>query len=551
MDNSESMTESHLDSQDRSCAYFYYLWGNHSESNRKYKEAIDAYEKALLCDPYGSMILEKLVVVCLRIGNEAKAALHLQKLVTQQQGTISQNLLLARLLAGLGQFDKAVDRYQYILKRKPDNEMALLQLGLLYTVEKKYAKAGETFLSVIRIQPDSYPASLYLAKLYAEMDRVDDALSRYNNALLLNPSSELMDEIAIFCSHHQRYDDLARMYTAVLQEDPANETANLGLAQTLFVQGKEEQAISHLLKLKQTGTPTHRYDLMLGRYYISKNNLEKARSFLLSSFGRKATSEVRYLLALLSVKLEHQEVALELLSKIEPDDPEYDKAVQLDVMILRSMDRFDDAVAKLVKKLDDKERVQPEDYLMLADLFQEQKKMARAVEILEQSFKQFPKNEQIIFELGLLYEKTGKSKQAMYTMQKLLAINGDHPQALNYIGYTWADNSIHLEQALEYIKRAVHLLPENGYIQDSLGWVCYRLGSLDKAKTILEKAISLAPDDPLIHDHLGDVYQQLGKNSKAIKSYTNALKFFQNEKKKQLMHRKIESIHENAKDNSQ
>jgi len=290
---------------------------------------------------------------------------------------------------------------------------------------------------------------------------------------------------------------------------------------------------------------------MLGRYYISKNNLEKARSFLLSSFGRKATSEVRYLLALLSVKLEHQEVALELLSKIEPDDPEYDKAVQLDVMILRSMDRFDDAVAKLVKKLDDKERVQPEDYLMLADLFQEQKKMARAVEILEQSFKQFPKNEQIIFELGLLYEKTGKSKQAMYTMQKLLAINGDHPQALNYIGYTWADNSIHLEQALEYIKRAVHLLPENGYIQDSLGWVCYRLGSLDKAKTILEKAISLAPDDPLIHDHLGDVYQQLGKNSKAIKSYTNALKFFQNEKKKQLMHRKIESIHENAKDNSQ
>jgi len=549
-DNSKSITPPPLDSQDRSCAYFYYLWGNHSESNRKYKEAIDAYEKALLCDPYSSMILEKLVVVSLRIGNEAKAALHLQKLVTEQQGTISQNLLLARLLARLGQLDKAAQRYQYVLKREPNNETARLQLGLLYTIEKKYAKAEETFLSVTRMKPESYPASLYLAKLYGEMDNVDRAILWYNKALLLNPSSELMDEIAIFCSHHQRYDDLARIYSTVLQKYPANEAANLGLAQTHFVQGKDEQAISHLLKLKQTGSPSHRYDLMLGRYYFGNNNLEKARLFLLSSFEQKETSELRYLLALLSVKQERREEALELLSKIDPDDPEYDNAVQLDVMILRSMGRVDDAVEKIVQKMDNKERTQPEDYLLLSDLFQEQKKMARAIEILEESLKQFKKNELILFELGLLYEKTGKSKQAMSTMQNLLRINGNHPQALNYIGYTWADNNIHLEQALEYIKRAVHLLPENGYIQDSLGWVYYRLGNLDKARAILEKAISLAPGDPLIHDHLGDVHRGLGNNNKAIESYTNALKFFQDEKKKQLMRQKIESIHEKTENNS-
>lgn len=542
--NTKSMTVPLLDSQDRSCAYFYYLWGNHSESNQKFEEAIDAYEKALLCDPYGSMILEKLVVVSLRIGNEAKAALHLEKLVTQHQGTISQNLLLARLLACLGQLDKAVERYQYVLKREPNNETAQLQLGLLYTIEKKYAKAKETFLSVTRMKPDSYPASLYLAKLYAEMDRISDALQWYNKALLLNQSSELLDEIAIFCCHNQRYDDLARIYSTVLQKDPENETANLGLAQILFFQGKDEQAISHLLKHRQTGISTHRYDLMLGRYYISKNNLEKARSFLLSSFRQKETSEVRYILALLSVKQERRQEALGLLSKIGTDDPEHDKAIQLYVMILRSMGRIDDAVEKLVKKLDNKERAQPEDYLLLSDLFQEQRKMARAVKILEESSKLFQKNEHIIFELGLLYEKTGKSEQAMSTMQNLLRINGNHPQALNYIGYTWADNNIHLDKALEYIKRAVHLLPENGYIQDSLGWVYYRLGNLDKAKTILEKAILLAPDDPLIHDHLGDVYRGLGNNCKASESYTNALKYLQDEKKKHLMRQKIKSIHE-------
>ena len=56
--------------------------------------------------------------------------------------------------------------------------------------------------------------------------------------------------------------------------------------------------------------------------------------------------------------------------------------------------------------------------------------------------------------------------------------------------------------------------PEDGYIVDSLGWAHYRLGDYTSAVQYLEKAIELVPEDPTINDHLGDAYWQSGRASR-------------------------------------
>jgi Flp pilus assembly protein TadD len=75
------------------------------------------------------------------------------------------------------------------------------------------------------------------------------------------------------------------------------------------------------------------------------------------------------------------------------------------------------------------------------------------------------------------------------------------------------------------IQRAVELMPNDGYIVDSLGWAYYRLGEFANATQILEHAIELVPEDPTVNDHLGDAYWQSGRMGEARYQWRRALQF--------------------------
>jgi tetratricopeptide (TPR) repeat protein len=102
-------------------------------------------------------------------------------------------------------------------------------------------------------------------------------------------------------------------------------------------------------------------------------------------------------------------------------------------------------------------------------------------------------------------------------------LNPDNAEALNYLGYTYADHGIFLEEAEELVSKAARLRPEDGYIVDSLGWVYFKQGRFPEAARELERAGSLVPDDPVILEHLGDAYRQLGQGARALEVYRKAL----------------------------
>jgi len=540
------ITNSLPDTQDRSCAYFYYLSGNHAEYNQQLSEALEAYEKAFICDPAGDLILEKLVIIHIKMDNEVKAAQYLQILINKYPENINRQLLLARLYVHLDKPDKAIHLYLNILKDDPGNESGLLQLGLVYTSQKKYQLAKAAFLSVISINKDSYPANLYLARLAAEMNQVKSALEWYNKSLVLNWSPELINEVVQFCSIHQLYDELLRIYELVLLRHPTNETAGFGIIHILLLQGKEDEALLRASKLQLGIKIVPKLNLLLGRYFFAKKEYTKSESMLVRMLEKEYSSAPNYLLALVYIKQNKNQKALDLLTKLKPEDDEYQDGTHLQVKLLQDMKKNDEAIRFLQRKTADKKHVVPLDFLLLASLYQDLKDNDSAIDILNRSLKTFPNNEQILFELGLMYEKTGKQDLAIKIMQQLLLINQNHAEALNYLGYTWADNNEHLQQALKYIQQAITLKPNNGYIHDSLGWAYFRMGHLEKARTTLEHAISLAPDDPFIHDHLGDVYLQLSLPEKAVESYQKSFFLFSEKEEKELIKKKIDTINESV-----
>jgi tetratricopeptide (TPR) repeat protein len=116
---------------------------------------------------------------------------------------------------------------------------------------------------------------------------------------------------------------------------------------------------------------------------------------------------------------------------------------------------------------------------------------------------------------GIAYERNKQWPRAEADFKKALELRPDQPQVLNYLGYSWVDQGINLEPALDMIEKAVEQAPNDGYIIDSLGWAFYRLGRYDEAVEALEQAVQLRPDDPEINDHLGDAYWRADRRLEA------------------------------------
>ncbi len=94
---------------------------------------------------------------------------------------------------------------------------------------------------------------------------------------------------------------------------------------------------------------------------------------------------------------------------------------------------------------------------------------------------------------------------------------------LNYLGYSWIDMGVHLDEGMDLIRKAVELRPRSGFIVDSLGWAYFRLGKYSDAVEQLERAVELMPSDPVVNDHLGDAYWRVGRKLEATFQWNHAL----------------------------
>ncbi|MDJ0895061.1 MAG: tetratricopeptide repeat protein [Alphaproteobacteria bacterium] len=129
----------------------------------------------------------------------------------------------------------------------------------------------------------------------------------------------------------------------------------------------------------------------------------------------------------------------------------------------------------------------------------------------------------LFYRRGMALERDKQWPRAEKDFLKALELQPDHPLVLNYLGYSWIDQGLHLEKARGMIERAVEQRPNDGYIVDSLGWADYRLGNYESAVIHLERAVELRPQDPVINDHLGDALWHVGRHAEARFQWRRAL----------------------------
>ncbi|MDP8243517.1 MAG: tetratricopeptide repeat protein [Candidatus Hinthialibacter antarcticus] len=130
---------------------------------------------------------------------------------------------------------------------------------------------------------------------------------------------------------------------------------------------------------------------------------------------------------------------------------------------------------------------------------------------------------QASFQLAYVYDKQDRLGDVETVMRELIERFPGDPEAYNYLGYTFADRSLKVEEGLGLIEKALHIQPNNGNYIDSLGWAYFRLEKYDEAIDQLERAAKIEEDHPIILDHLGDAYAKKGMTEKALQAWRQAL----------------------------
>jgi len=166
----------------------------------------------------------------------------------------------------------------------------------------------------------------------------------------------------------------------------------------------------------------------------------------------------------------------------------------------------------------------PNLYAYLAALYQEKKRYPEAEDILKEGLKDFPQSAELHYGLGEVYSKMEHFEESIKQMRHVLGIDPEHAEALNFIGYSYADQGIHLAEAERLIHKALTLKPDNGYILDSMGWVYFKQNKMEQAIHYLKEAGKRIPEDPTIAEHLGDAFKKAGRIQEAMEAYKQALK---------------------------
>ncbi|WP_035237664.1 tetratricopeptide repeat protein [Desulfobacter vibrioformis] len=506
-------------------ASYYYLMARRYDSKNEADQEQKALEKAIAKDPE-SCFLQREYIICLQKQKKSGQAMALaQHLAEKYPDNVENLLLLARLKKG-DEKDMTV-LLERILKLALEDKETFLRLGKVYMDEGMTLKALNLFSRMASIFPDYYVAHFYLGETRRMTDQPAAARDAYLKTLelepgLLEPRFRLVDVYKTMGEEENKA-EIIKNLEEILDFDPKEERALIELALLYFDTRDFQNADDMFSKLSREIWKNPDLVVDIAQILIPERRYQDAVT-VLSQIRRAVpgNANINFFLGMAYEGLKKPDKAIECYLKVTPDHPQYKRTILSIAFLYKDMNRTEEAI----RFLEQHHRQSPADIDItsyLASFYQEENRHDIAITMLQQALKETPKNTALLFKLGAVLDTSGQRQESIETMKTIIRLDPKHASALNYLGYTYAEMGIHLDQALELVQRAFNIRPEDGYITDSLGWVYFKKQDYDKAIFYLEKAVELSEYETVITIHLADAYLKTGQQIKAVDMYKKAL----------------------------
>jgi tetratricopeptide (TPR) repeat protein len=429
------------------------------------------------------------LVIGVRALKQKQYAIARQNFAQSVRGPVTDltaTLLSAWALAGAGDTHAAIDTLDRLAG--PDWYAIFKDLhgGLILDVANNKKEAGKRYERAYKADPMALRTVQAYARYLSRNGGKDDALKLYqqfNKGVADHPVVvEEMKEV----SAGDRLPPLADSPRAGAAE------ALYGLGASIGRRGGEDLALVYL-QLALYLEPTHAMALLS--------------------------------LADLYDSLKKPELAIKIYDRIPASSPLRRNAEIQVASDLDSLDRTDEAKKRLEALIAEHPK-DSEAIIALGNILRGRKAFAECAEVYSKAVDNLAVPEKanwvLFYFRGICYERSKQWPKAEADLKKALELFPDQPLVLNYLGYSWVDQGVNLDEGMRMIRRAVEQRPDDGYIVDSLGWANFRIGNYEDAVKDLDRAVELKPDDSTINDHLGDAYWRVGRVLEAHFQWSHA-----------------------------
>ena len=524
-------------------ASFLYLVGEYEALKGHFKSSKKLFERAYNLDS-NQFLAQKMLTVKALSGQIDEALLQAKRLVLLYPKDMALATIFAKLLTQSGNYQEAIRQFEHIIDQDPEEMEAYLGLIEIYRFQKRKAEAIVIAKEMVRLNPTSTKGWVLLAKLYLSSSQPEKALAAARSAHQLSGGDiEKTMIYAIALELNKKTKEAVRLYEKLLRVYPTNEELISKMVKIYREMGDLEDALALLEEASQGPNPTP--GIIMQQAFILwelKRFDEAAKKLKEIAKAHPESERAQYFSALGDEKIGNHHRALSIYQRIQESSSFYIQANIRMIIIYEQQKNIDKAI-KIVHKMVQLSGDQANIFFELgARVLAGSKRYKEAINILTQGISRFPKKADFLFLQGVYYEKIGQKDKCIEKMKATIKKDPNNSMAYNYLGYLYAEDGENLDEAKNLIQKALEIKPNDGFYQDSLGWVYFRQGHLDKALKTLHQALRLIPNEGVVMEHIGDVYSTKEEYAKAASFYNRALKGRLEEKDKKRIQCKVNKM---------
>lgn len=451
------------------------------------------------------------------------AALELSRLWIELEPNSSRALqTLVVMLIAQGQVEEAAPYLEKMLNGANLDD-SFMQLPALFAKTRD----ADAVLKVVKALAQKYPelAEARYALAHAELQagHSDEALEALKQADRLKPGWEPAALLrAQMLAKSSRAEALGFL-KAFLDVYPGAQDARLAYARMLVAANQLNEAHGQFVQLAAELPNSSEISMAAGLLSLQIGKLEDAEKYLSRTLelGQEDGGVVRYYLGQVAEERKAFDLAASRYLSITGGEYLVTSRTRLASMMARQ-GKLDEARAML-KSIEPANDVQKVQLVQAeADLLREAKDHAAVFALLDAAVTARPDHVDLLYDRAMAAEKLDKLDVMEGDLRKVIKLKPDYAHAYNALGYTLTEKTDRLKEATELLDKAISLSPEDPFILDSMGWLHYRKGNLDKAREFLERAWRIR-QDPEIAAHLGEVLWMRGSRDEASRIWQTSL----------------------------
>jgi len=522
-------------------------------------------------------------------GRPQEAIAALERAIAKDENSPLLHRMMAEALARSGDLDRAVEHARRARELAPDDPIVRSILAQLYRIQQNSGEAEKLLLDeqghpideesarllyeiyleannldaglgiarwMTEHHPDEPRAWIYLANVYERQQQPLEAEKALRKSLEIDPANlRIYGALARSMRNRGDKDGAIGVYREMLRQAPDDHSTLVALAEAQINDEDVEGAIETLERIEASYPKDLESVKRLGFLLYEQHRFADAvKRFERVLAAAPREYEVAFFAGVALHRVNRDDDAVRAFERVASHHEYYAEARTQIAAIHERHGRYAEALAEIERALASEPSRELE--LYSAQLRSKSGDFEGAVAYLEGLRASNSDDDELLYNLGVVYGEKERDEEAIRFMQLALEKNPDNADALNFIGYTWAEHGENLEQAEQYITRAMELRPDNGYIVDSLGWVYYMRARpmiaagdvaggrkwLTKAIEELQRAHELTGGDPVISEHIGDVYLLLDDRRRALDKFEEAAVMGPRPEEQPALREKLETL---------